>query len=120
MESEPTKGQVQDMYCLKLTSLDFTAGELKELKDLSDALEPLEVAGYLVKNEMSLFEQNSKRPENLEKLFQALLTIPPTSIESERQFSTSSFFATKIRSRLDDSTLSALVFLKSYYKKNKK
>ena len=64
-------------------------------------------------------QASSKRPQNLERLYNALITIPPTSIESERNFSTTSFFGTKLRSRLDDITLSALVFLKSYYKKKK-
>jgi hypothetical protein len=35
---------------------------------------------------MSLFESTKKRPENLGKLFKALKTIPPTSIEAERAF----------------------------------
>ena len=47
------------------------------------------------------------------------MTIPPTSIEPERNFSTTGFFGTKIRSRLNDETLDALVFLKNYYKKLK-
>ena len=79
-----------------------------------------EIRDSIVKQEIALYDKNpSKRPDNLEKLFNALMSIPPTSIESERNFSTTTYFATKIRSRLNDDTLSALVFLKNYYKKVK-
>ena len=70
---------------------------------------------------MTLYEKNSsKRPEHLEKLYKALLTIPPTSIESERNFSLAGLFAIKIPSQLEDEVLSALLFLKNYYKKERK
>lgn len=61
-----------------------------------------------------------KRPHNLENLYQALLTIPPTSIESERSFSATGLFMTKLRSRLGDTTLNALVFLRDYYKREER
>ena len=102
---------------------NMTLSERLELRLLAQKQETpslVEIGTNLVKNEMALFEKNSsKRPQNLERLYNALMTIPPTSIESERNFSTTTFFGTKIRSRLDDITLGALVFLKSYYKKNK-
>jgi hypothetical protein len=50
------------------------------------------------------------------KLFNALKCIPPTSVESERAFSITGQFATKLRTKLDDDTLSSLVFLKAFYK----
>ena len=54
-------------------------------------------------------------PLLLRKLFNALKCIPPTSVESERAFSITGQFATKLRTKLDD-TLSSLVFLKAFYK----
>jgi hypothetical protein len=54
---------------------------------------------------MSLFESTKKKPENLEKLFKALKTIPPSSIEAERAFSSAK-------------TINALIFLKHFFKKN--
>jgi hypothetical protein len=41
----------------------------------------------------------------------------PTSVEAERAFSTSSFFCTKIRNRMNDETINALTFLKFYFNK---
>ena len=55
-------------------------------------------------------------PLLLRKLFNALKCIPPTSVESERAFSITGQFATKLRTKLDDDTLSSLVFLKAFYK----
>ena len=56
-------------------------------------------------------------PPLLNKLFNALQSIPPTSVESERAFSITGQFATKLRTKLADNTLNSLVFLKASYKK---
>ena len=56
-------------------------------------------------------------PPLLNKLFIALQSIPPTSVESERAFSITGQFATKLRTKLADNTLNSLVFLKASYKK---
>ena len=68
-----------------------------------------------LKQEFLLFQNTGKRTTNLQKLYDALLTIKPTSIDAERTFSLSSSFCTKIRSRLSDKSLNSLVFLKDYY-----
>lgn len=70
-----------------------------------------------LKAEFTLFKNTGQRTENLQKLFEAILTIKPTSTDVERVFSVCANFCTKIRSRLSDKSLSALVFLKYYYKK---
>lgn len=69
----------------------------------------------VIKKEMSLFENGGLRGLHLQKCFDKLLTIPPTSVESERAFSSAVAFATKVRSRLGPSTLDALVLLRSYF-----
>ena len=66
--------------------------------------------------EFKLFESTRKRTEKLDLLYQALLTIKPTSVESERAFSLGGSFCTKVRSKMNASTLSALVTLKLYFK----
>ena len=58
---------------------------------------------------------NGKRSEQLEKLYNALLTIKPTSTASERVFSVAGFMKTKIRNRMSPDTLNALIFLKYYF-----
>ena len=69
-----------------------------------------------LKEDFKLFEATKKRSEYLENLFNAVMTAKPTSVESERSFSVGGGFATKIRSRLSDKSLSALVMLKMYFK----
>lgn len=73
-----------------------------------------------IKQEFTLFKNTGKRTENLQKLYEVLLCIKSTSTDVERTFSVCSSFCTKIRSRLSDASLNALVFLKSYYNKSKK
>ena len=71
-----------------------------------------------LKDEFSWFEKNPSpmtRPPTLQKLLTAIGTIPPSSVESERVFSLTGNFVTKVRSRLGDDSIDALVFLKKYY-----
>jgi len=64
-----------------------------------------EFLSQIVKKEMSLFEAAKKRSNNLEKLFHALITINPKSVEPERAFSSTELFVTKIRNRLNDESV---------------
>ena len=66
--------------------------------------------------EFNLYEATGKRTPNLDLLYNALIRIPPTSIESERAFSALGLFVTKLRSRLSSSSINMLSFLKAYYK----
>lgn len=68
-----------------------------------------------LQKEMQIYEGTGNITTNLQKLLDALMTIQPTSIESERVFSCSSNFCTKKRSSLSDLSLNALTFLKSYF-----
>ena len=73
-----------------------------------------------LKSEFVLLKNPGKRTDHLQKLYDALLSIKPTSTDVERVFSVSASFCTKIRSRLSDKSLNALVFLKFFYKSKKK
>ena len=67
--------------------------------------------------DLDLFRKTGTLSKNLNLVLEALNSIPPTSVESERAFSAAGLFITKIRSRLGDDTLDSLCFLKSYFKK---
>jgi hypothetical protein len=73
-----------------------------------------------LKREMAVFEANGTRPVSLERVYRALLTLPPTSVEAERSFSAAGFFVTKMRSSLSDDAIDMLCFLRSYLKKDAK
>jgi len=60
-----------------------------------------EIRSQIAKKEMSLFEATKKRSNNLEKLFHALITIKPKSVELEKAFSATGLFITKLRNRLN-------------------
>ena len=73
-----------------------------------------------IKDDFAIFKKMGQRPEKLQKLFEALTTIKPSSTEAERTFSVSSHFCGKLRTRLSDYSLNCLVFLKYFYINEKK
>ena len=75
------------------------------------------VGAQFINKEMQLFEATKKRPKSLENLYRSLLTIRPTSVEAERAFSAMGLFATKIRNRLNEGTLNAMIVMRQFYKK---
>jgi len=66
---------------------------------------------------MNLFENGGTRGHYLKLEFKYLIDIkiPPTSIQSEREFSTATKMGNKLRSSLRDGTLDALLFLRLYF-----
>ena len=69
-----------------------------------------------MRQEFRLFEATNKRLHNLDMLYNALLTIRPSSVEAKRVFSSTGFFFINIRTRLTDNHFDALVFLRSHFK----
>ncbi|GFY03380.1 hypothetical protein TNCV_1173381 [Trichonephila clavipes] len=56
-----------------------------------------------------MFSENGGRfGDYLERTYSYLMTIKPTSVEPEREFSLAGQFVTKVRSRLSDETLDEL------------
>ena len=66
---------------------------------------------------MMLYKITKRRPNNLEKLYAALKTMKPMSVEAERAFSALGYFVSKITNCLNDDTIDALLFLHHYYSK---
>ena len=64
-----------------------------------------------------VFEASGVRPANLQTLYEVLFSIQPTSVEAERAFSACGLFVTKLRSRLHDSTIDALCFIRNALQK---
>ena len=71
----------------------------------------------MVQKECEVFEASGIRPANLQTLYEALLTIQPTSVEAERAYSACELFVIKLRSRLHDSTIDALCFIRNALQK---
>jgi hypothetical protein len=66
-----------------------------------------------LKREIAVLEHTGDRPNNLERIYKALLTIPPTSVEAERSFSAVGLFVTKLCTSLNDETINMLCFIRS-------
>lgn len=73
----------------------------------------------IIRREISIFEETGRRGDNLQLAYDAIKSIPPTSVEAERIFSSTGRICTKIRSNLSDSNLDALCLLRSYFMKKK-
>ena len=65
----------------------------------------------LVQREMN--ESTLNCPILLEKLYNAVKNVLPSSIEAERSFSSSNNLITKLRTSLGDDTIDTLAFLRS-------
>ena len=66
--------------------------------------------------EMKSFERSGDLTTNLSLLFYALKSIPPSSVDSERAFSTTSAFLSHLRSNMSDKFLDDLLFLNGFFK----
>lgn len=71
----------------------------------------------VIKREMAVLEDGGGRGFHLELLYKYLLTIKPTSVDSERAFSNAGLLCTKVRARLSDESIDTLSFLRSYFQK---
>ena len=75
------------------------------------------ICSYNVLSSKSLsYNSIGDRTPRLKKVMDALETIPPTSVESERAFSAAGLFITKLRTRLSVMNIDALCFSRNYYK----
>lgn len=93
--------------------LKLAVGSVKPLKTSSKQSN----ASIDLKKEFQFYDRNQKRTPLLDKLYEALSTVQPTSTQSERNFSLAGGFVTKLRTRLKDEHVNALCFLKSFFLK---
>ena len=69
------------------------------------------------KSEMAVFANNGgKRGRYQQLVYNYLMSIPPTSVEAERAFSAAGTLCSKMRSRLSDSSIDMLCFLRAHYR----
>lgn len=73
----------------------------------------------LLAKDFEILTNTKRRTDNLDILFNALLTIKPTSTATERVFSIAGLTRTKIRTRLNFETFNAIIFLKYAFLKMK-
>ncbi|KRY30760.1 hypothetical protein T01_3772 [Trichinella spiralis] len=95
--------------------------ELTLISDIVNALEPVAVfvnalgrkdcsLATAETNKMTVFEAVGQRPKTLQKLYDALINVPPASCEADRSFSGAGLFVTKLRLSLKDETIDTLYF----------
>lgn len=72
-----------------------------------------------VMTEKAIYDNKGERGVYLTQAYTYLASILPTSVESERVFSSAGYFCNKIRSSLSDKMLDALLFLRTYYQEKR-
>ena len=70
------------------------------------------LSSYL-KYELTIAEQTGRRGHYLEKVYKMLLTVPPTSVEAERIFSSCAYLCNRFRTGLSDRTLDTLCSIRN-------
>lgn len=111
------------------SNLETANTEKPDLKSqLNDILKGIEKEGHqqrnqtennllaTIKKEMNLFEGGGTKGLHLQLAYEYLKTIKPTSVESERAFSSAGYICNKVRARMSDSTLDDICFLRSYFR----
>lgn len=98
--------QVQDFKDEFLVNL---ASKKRKIEHTQSSLETR------VTKEMKYYEETGQLGPLISKVLTITRTIRPTTCDCERAFSVAGYFCSKLRSRLGDESLNALVFLKSYF-----
>ena len=101
MTDDPQKSPVQNINDITICMAMSASNSNHNLRD--------------IEQEFNIYEKTYQKSENLKKLEKALLTIKPSSIESERIFSSVGRIVTKFRTRLSDENLNSLVILRQFY-----
>ena len=70
---------------------------------------------FNINTEFKHYDATHKKTNNLQLLFDALLTMKPTSVEAERSFSAAGYFLSKLPTRMGENTLNALCSLRCYF-----
>ena len=95
---------------------DVLAEEVRKADtELVSTLPQESALAKIVANEMIVFEKNKTRGIYSDKIYNMLITVKPSSVESERAFSSAGLVCTKIRSRMNDDTLDHLCFLRAFF-----
>ena len=88
----------------------------RKIKESSKPVEKQDDDFLSLNKDWLSFQANGEKSKNLELLYKALLTMKPTSVESERNFSQAKLFLDRLRAgQMDANTLDDLCFCKGYF-----
>ena len=91
------------------------------LSQQNESTSPIKPRGaHTLTKDFEMLDQTGEKTQRLHLLENALLTIRPTSVQSERIFSNVGKVATKVRARLSDKSLNAIIALRAFYQSESK
>jgi hypothetical protein len=113
------KGTLDSDYSQKLKdAIERSRNASKNLRSAKSSTKKTLMSA--IKQEMVLFKNGGNRGLYLTCILNAVLTVPPSSVESERGFSLTAYLCPKLRSSLGDLTLDALCHLRAHFQHLKK
>jgi hypothetical protein len=114
IENTVELGEAKQSNEIQSASLDqFMRNRLEKIVKKMGTRDPDIVCN--LKTEMQLYEMKGTKGPLLKMCTSSIKAVRPTSVESERVFSTSSYFCNKILSNLSDNMLDIQCFLKSFF-----
>ena len=121
---EPKDKEDDEMKVVKIISVEEKLNLAIEAKTLktnykNKADKSLEDINSVIHSEMSYFALEKSRGKYLNIAFQYLMTCRPTSVESERAFSSAGQICTKFRSSLKYESIDMICFMRAYFNAQK-
>jgi hypothetical protein len=74
----------------------------------------------IIRTDLQSMDASGKKLDLLSTIYNALMSVPPTSVEAERAFSAAGLFVTKLRNRMSDESLSKVAMIRNFLKNKKK
>lgn len=110
--------QVQEVNITKSGDLESELATMLVDLDAPKMIGTKQTLRESIESEWIIFKSHGIRGKYLTMAYKILLSVQPTSTESERCFSRSSYLCDKFQGKMKDSTLSALTFLSFFFKRN--
>lgn len=107
--------QTAEIVSTSAENLSFAEGLSQRVGNRWGKQQLSEVPETDFQKDLRVYATRQEKSPMVEKLFLALCSIPPTSTQSERNFSLAGNFVSKLRTRLTPQHVDVLCFLKSYF-----
>ncbi len=115
--SKPDAYLIENVLDVPTQTFTLSLSLRKKIEDLCEGKRFCKSGNETIDEEISIYEKTNIKGVKFKIIQIWLSTIQPTSTESERVFSVASSIKTKIRNRLSDKIINALVFLKYWFQK---
>lgn len=107
--------QIVEQFTMPTESSSLRDRLLTSIESVHAGVSQSRESGDTFKKEFDSYDRHQERGPLLEKFFDALCSVQPTSTQSERNFSLAAGIGTKKRTKMSSDKFHACCFLKSYF-----